>query len=333
MPKPALNDPDFGSNVTLNEAIVPGGYINTYSVDSDPTPLDNTALEITAQSFLSDDDTEGLLSVYSLFPSDMSIIAEYAYDTIRTNSGIQTVDGSPIDFQGLPVVKKIVMHDVFAFANPTPDPEDENGLADNAQQIDVYISSDGTLLSWTLFQTFNGGSGTPKAVRRNNQTILVFPDPPPSGTRAFKLNFPDGLYSPDGNGLEISEVQLFLSEEFEHLKKNLHLDLHLDSRPEDVLSLIRTLPDGSSITGMGSTVGGSPFETFEDDDSARIVFCSFDLGKTITIDGEVVRIVDVISEPSAIRRIKVSPALSGAKAGVSWSIDASGADIEDGEVA
>jgi hypothetical protein len=333
MPKPALNDPDFGSNNTLNESLVPGGYLNTYSVDSDPTPLDNTVGEIMLQSFLSDDDVEDLLNAYSLFPSDMSIIVEFIDETIRTTSGIQTIDGSPVVFQGLPVVKKIVLHDVFAFTNPTPDPEDSNGLDYDAKQIDVYISADGSLLSWTLFQTFNGGTGTPKAVRQNNQTTLVFPTPPPANIIAFKLSFPDGLYSPDGNGLEISEVQLYLSEEFEHLKKNLHLDLHLDSRPEDVLSFIRTLADGNSITGMGSTVGGPPWDTFEDDDAARIVFCSYDLGKTITINGtEVVKIVDVIAEPNALRRIKVSPDLSGALAGVSWDITASGADIQDGEV-
>jgi hypothetical protein len=206
---------------------------------------------------------------------------------------------------------------------------DLDGYEETDKQIDVYVSTGSPLTPWTLLESFNVPGG-PQAMRFDKKTEIILTKDPGRGNLAFKLNFPNGYTSPAGNTIGILEIELYLSEEFEHLKKNHHLDLIDDSRPEDVLAFRRNLPDSNSMSGLGDVAGDAV--TFTDTSFGGIAFCFHDLGKSITIDGETRKIVNVLPSGSTINAITVNSALSGApKSGVAWDITASGADIDDGE--
>jgi hypothetical protein len=400
MPKPAFADPDFGTNVALNESLVPPGYLEaSYLVEATPTTGGPGGA---ASGLVNGDRVSGVASALA----GASMIAGFIDTTFVTNSAPLPVDGSPAIPIGLPPAKKIVLWDIDA----------TDGLTNSGEPIEVYTTTSTGLNSWTLLQSFNDTSAY-QVLRQAGKIELTLASIPPANTVAYKIHTPNGLTQPNGNTVVFAEVELYLSEEFEHLHKNFHLNLGpaddvlisvisaatvtgtltftdsvrdfvamgvvagdhvgfssgpnsgltfaivtvapggdvtkldlagspandagpityyvyhlegLDSRPADVLSFLRTMPSGSSFSGTGSTFGSN--DVFEDDDASRIIFCMYDLGKTIVIGPDSRVIIEVQFETSAARRVKLDSALPGPVAAVAWSITAPVSGILDGDI-
>jgi len=338
MPKPALGDPDLGTNNVLNESLVPFERIDTtfIAVDSDPTDdSGDTIISVPALA-------NGAKLFESIFSTvgtgaGVSLIAAFNDTSLITASAPQPIDGSAATPLGRPEIKKIVLFDVLdTFSDPT---ENEDGLLDGFKEIQIYRPTDETLDTWVLHETFNtpGNRQVSRFFHSSapnfsmSSTTIILTNPLPGDIKAVKIHFPTGLQVIKGlDILNIAEIDIHLSEEFEHLKKNNHLDLPLDSRVEDVVAFERNLADGNSLAGTGDIAGDGI--TFTDTSFATgVVFCSYDLGKSITIGSDTRVIVDVLPSGSTLNTIKLNSALTTFPAtGLAWSISKTGG-ISDGD--